>query len=61
MNGWGATSKVWKDKVRIPMFVRTNLEFQCLKGWGANSNVYKDKTQIHVMNGSGANSNVPKP
>ena len=32
LEGKDQNSKVWKDKVRIPMFERIRPEFQCLKG-----------------------------
>ena len=34
-------SNVWKDKIRIPMFIKIGLEFECLEGSDQNSNVWK--------------------
>ena len=46
LEGKDQNSKVWKDKVRIPMFGGIGPEFQYLEGLRQNSNIWKDKVAI---------------
>ena len=39
----GQNSSDWKDKIRIPMFIKIKLEFQCLEGYDQNSNVLEEQ------------------
>ena len=44
----GQNSKVWKNEIRIPMFIKEP-KFQYLKGSDQNSNVWKDKIIIPML------------